>query len=131
MGPFNGFQQKNSMGLTSISQETRVFLQETPYGLHTHCCGFLILTRPITPYSQHGWDRTSQKRVSSIAISPPFSRKTHSCGWQGPSTPRNFQVFDSSLNSTLKHARQHPQPTHSPMHNGLDLDFPRNQRFPA
>ena len=56
---------------------------------------------------------------------------THPCGWQGPSTPSNFQVFDSSLNATFSRTRQHPQPTHSPMHNGLDLDFPRNQSFPA
>ena len=66
-----------------------------------------------------------------IAPKPEFFRNTHPCGWQGPSTPSNFQVFDSSLKSMLSRARQHPRPTHSPMHNGLDLDFPRNQSFPA
>ena len=66
-----------------------------------------------------------------IAPKPEFSRNTHPCGWQGPSNPNNFQVFDSSLNATFSRTRHHPQHTHSPMHNGLDLDFPRNQSFPA
>ena len=66
-----------------------------------------------------------------IALKPEFSRNTHPCGWQGPSNPNNFNLFDSSLNPTFSRTRQHPQPTHSPMHSGLDLDFPRNQSFPT
>ena len=45
--------------------------------------------------------------------------------------PCNFSLPTSSRKSTLSQARQNLQPTPSPMHNGFDLDFPRNQRFPA
>ena len=137
-----------TMGWTSIYQETRVFPLEPPYGLHTHLCGLQSsLGRQLpklntagrkpagTGYPHIGDSSRKFAFLDSfrtpIAPKPEFSRNTHPCGWQGPSIPSNFQVFDSSLNSTLSRARQHQQPTHSPMHNGLDLDLPRNQSFPA
>ena len=132
----------------AIYQETRVFPLEPPYGLHTHLCGLQSsLGRQLpklntagrkpagTGYPHIGDSSRKFAFLDSfrtpIAPKPEFSRNTHPCGWQGPSIPSNFQVFDSSLNSTLSRARQHQQPTHSPMHNGLDLDLPRNQSFPA
>ena len=66
-----------------------------------------------------------------VAPKPEFSRNTHPCGWQGSSSPSNFPLLTSSRKSTFVQARPNQPPTPSPMHNGFDLDFPRNQSFPA
>ena len=136
------------MGLTSISLETRVFPLEPPYGLHTHSCGLQSSLgrqlpkedtagrKPAGTWYTHIGDSSRKFPFldsfrTPIAPKPEFSRNTHSYGWQGPSNPNNFQVFDSSLNSTFSRTTQHPQPTHSHMQNRLDIDLPRNQSFPA
>ena len=66
-----------------------------------------------------------------VAPKPEFFRNTHPCGWQGSSSPSNFPLLNSSRKSTFVQARPNLPPTPSPMHNGFDLDFPRNQSFPA
>ena len=121
---------------------------EQPYGLHTHPCGLQSsLGRQLpkldtagrkpagTRYPHIGDSSRKFPFLDSfrtpIAPKPELSRNTHPCCCQGSSSPYNFQVFDSSLSPTFSRTRQHPQPTHSPKHNGLDLDFPRNQSFPA
>ena len=92
-----------TMGLTSISQETRVFRLEPTRGLHTHSCGLQSplggqLTKVYTAgrkaagaeYPQIG--SPSGKFTfpycfrSPIAPIPVFSQNTHPCGWQGSST---------------------------------------------
>ena len=136
-----------TMGFTLISPKNRVFQLEPPYGLHTNTRGLQSSLGHQLPKVDTAGRKPAGTGYPHIgefsrkfpffdsfrnptAPKPEFSRNTHPCGWQGPSTPSNFQVFDSSLISTLRRARQHPQPTHSLMHNGFDLDFPSNQSFP-
>ena len=66
-----------------------------------------------------------------VAPKSDFSRNTHSCGWQGSSSPSNFQLPTSSRKPTFVQARPNLPPTLSPMHNVFDFDYPRNQSFPA
>ena len=65
-----------------------------------------------------------------VTPKPEISRNTHPCGWQGSSSPSNFPLPTSSRKSTFVQARPNLPPTPSPIHNGFDLDFPRNQSFP-
>ena len=105
-------------------------------------------TRSPTPESRHSREKSSRSRVPlnrrfqqeiiisrhfsyPLAPKPEFSRNTHPCGWQGSSSPSNFPLTTSSRKSTFVQARPYLPPTPSPMHNGFDLDFPRNQSFPA
>ena len=105
-------------------------------------------TRSPTPESGHSWENTSRSRVplyrrfqQEIIISrhfctpvvpkPEFSRNTHPCGWQGSSSPSNFPLPNSTRKSLFVQARPNLPPTPSSMHNRFDLDFPRNQSFPA
>ena len=66
-----------------------------------------------------------------VALKPEIFRNTHPCGWQGSSSPSNFPLPTSSRKSTFVQARPNLPPYPSPMHNGFDLDFPRNQSLPA
>ena len=137
-----------TMGLTSISQETRVFPLEPPHGLNFHSCGLQCpLGRQLPKAGTAGripagagypYIGDSSRKLSfhdtfrtPVAPKPEFSRNTHPCGWQGSSTPSNFPLLTSSRKSTFVQARPNLPPTPSPMHNGFDLDFPRNQSFPA
>ena len=137
-----------TMGLTSISQETRVFLLEPPHGLHFQsCCLQCPLGRHlpkagtagrITAGAGYHYIGDSSMKLSfpdtfstPVAPKPEFSRNTHPCGWQGSSSPSNVPLPTSSRKSTFVQARPNLPPTSSPMHNGLDLNFPRNQSFHA
>ena len=135
-----------TIGLTSISQETRVFLLEPPHGLHTHSCVLksqLGSQRPKADtaerkpagaeYPQIG-DSSSKFAFpyafrSLIGPKPEFTRNTNLCGIKGSSTPSNSPLLNSSRKSTFTHARQNLQLNPSPMHNGFDLDFPRNHLY--
>ena len=105
-------------------------------------------TRSLTPESRHRRENTSRSRVPlyrrfqqeiinsrhfsyPLAPKPEFSRNTHPCGWQGSSSLSNFPLTTSTQKSTFVQARPYLPPTPSPMHNGFDLNFPRNQSFPA
>ena len=121
---------------------------EPPHGLHSHSCGLQYpLGRQLPKAGTVGripagagypyiGDFSSKFAFTDtfctpVAPYPEFSRNIHPCGGQGSSSPRNFQLLISSRKSTFVHARPNLQPTPSPMHNGFDLDFPRNQSFPA
>ena len=129
-------------------QETRVFPLEPPHGLNSHSCGLQCPLGCQTPESGHSRENTSRSRVplyrrfkqklsfhdtfrTPVAPKPEFSRNTHPCGWQGSSSPSNFPLLTSSRKSTFVQARPNLPPTPSRMHNRFDLDFPRNQSFPA
>ena len=137
-----------TMGLTLISQETRVFPLEPPHGLNSHSCGLQCpLGRKLPKAGTAGripagagypYIGDSSRKLSfhdtfrtPVAPKPEFSRNTHPCGWQGSSSPSNFPLLTSSRKSTFVQARPNLPPTPSHMHNGFDLDFPRNQSFPA
>ena len=136
------------MGLTSISQETRVFPLEPPHGLHSDSCGLQCplgrqppkagTTGRIPAGAGYPYIGDSSGKVSfpytfrtPVAPKPEFSRNTHPCGWQGSSSPSNFPLPTSSRKSTFVQARPNLPPTPSPMQNGFDLDFSRNQSFPT
>ena len=137
-----------TMGLTSISQGTRVFRLEQPHGLHYHSCGLQCpLSRQLPKVGTAGripagagypYIGDSSRKLSlsdtfriPVAPKPEFSRNTHPSGWQGSSFPSYFPLPTSSRKSTFVRARPNLPSTPSPMHNGFDLDFPRNQCFPA
>ena len=137
-----------TMGMTSISQETRVFPLEPPHGLNSHSCGLQCpLGRQLPNAGTAGripagagypYIGDSSRKLSfhdtfrtPVAPKPEFSRNTHPCGWQGSSSPSNIPLLTSSRKSTFVQARPNLPPTPSPMHNGFDLDFPRNQSFSA
>ena len=134
-----------TMGLASISQETRVFPLEPPHGLNFHSCGLQCpLGRQLPKAGTAGripagagypYIGDSSRKLSfhdtfrtPVALKPEFSRNTQPCGWQGSSSP---PLLTSARKSTFVQARPNLPPTPSPMHNGFDLDFPRNQSFPA
>ena len=136
------------IGLTSISQKSRVFPLKPPHGLHTHLMWSTMPTRSPTPESGHSRENTSRSRVPlyrpfqqeiiisrhfsyPVAPKPEFSRNTHPCGWQGSSSPSNFPLPTCYRKSTFVQARPNLPPTPSPMPNGFDLDFPKIQSFPA
>ena len=56
---------------------------------------------------------------------------TRQCRLKVPFTLTNCQICTCFLNSSLCPTRQNLHPTLSPMQNGFDLDFPRNQSFPT
>ena len=136
-----------TMGLTSISQETRVFPLELLHGLHSHSCGLQCpLGRQLPKACTAGripagagypYIGDSSRKVSfpdtfrtPVAPKPEFSRNTHPCGWQGSSSPSNFPLPTSSRKSMFVQARPNLPPTPSPMHNGFDLNFPKKRVFP-
>ena len=136
------------MSLTSIPQVTRYSPLQPPNGLHTYSCGLQSrlgsqLPKAVTAGrkpARIGYpligdsSRKFQFLVcfcTPIAPKAVFSRNTHPCGWQGSSTHSIFPLPTSSRNSAFVQARPYIPPTPSPMHKGFDLDFPRNQSFPA
>ena len=137
-----------TMGLTSISQRIKVFRLESPHGLHSHSCGLQCpLGRQLPkagtagkipagvgyPYLGDSSRKLSFLDTFRTPVAPNLecSRNTHPCGMQGSSAPSNFPLPTSSRKSTFVQARPNLPPNPSPMHNGFDLDFPRNQSFPA
>ena len=138
----------STMGLTSLSQKSRVFPLKPPHGLHTHSCGIQcplghqlpkagtagrILARAGYPYIGHSSRKLSFPDTfrTPVAPKPEFYRNTHPCGWQGSSTTSNFPLPTCSRKSSFVQARPNLPPTPSPMHNGFDLAFPKIQSFPA
>ena len=128
--------------------KTRVFPLEPPHRLHSHSCGLqcpLSCQLPkagtvgrIPAGAGYPYIGDFSRKLSfpdtfrtPVAPKPEFSRNTHPCGWQGSSSPSNFPLTTSSRKSTFVQARPNLPPTSSPMHNRFDLDFPRNQSFPA
>ena len=126
---------------------TRVFPLVPTNGLHFHSCGLQCpLGRQLPKAGTAGripagagypYIGDSSRKLSfpdtfrtPVAPKPEFSRNTHPCGWQGSSSPSNFPLTTSSRKSTFVQARPYLPPTPSPMHNGFDLDFRRNQSFP-
>ena len=137
-----------TMGLTSISQGTRVFQLEPPHWLHFHSCGLQCpldrqlpkagTARRIPAGAGYPYIGDSSRKLSfsdtsrtPVTPKPEFSRNTHPCGWQGSSSPSNFPLPTTSRKSTFVQARPNIPPNPSPMHNGFDLDFPWKQSFPA
>ena len=103
------------------------------------CCLALLNVEFREQSNRHSRENTSRSRVSYIGDTfrtpvspkPAFSRNTHPCGWQGSSSPSNFPLPTCSRKSTFVQARPNLPPAPSPMHNGFDLNFPRNRSFPA
>ena len=129
-----------TMGLSSISQKSRVFPLKPPHGLHTHSCGLQcplgrqlpkagtagrLLAGAGYPYIGHSIRKLSFPDTfrTPVASKPEFARNTHPCGWQGSSSPSNFPLPTCSRKSTFVQARPNLPPTPSPMHNGFDLDL--------
>ena len=134
-------------GLTSISQETRVFPLEPSHGLHSHSCGLQCqLGRQLPKAGTAGripacagypYIGDSSRKLSfpdtfrtPVAPKPEFSQNTHPCGWQGSSSPSNFPLPTSSQKSTFVQARPNLPPTPSPMHNGLTSNSQETRVFP-
>ena len=134
-------------GLTSISKGTSDFPLKPPNGLHFHSCGLQCpLGRQLPKAGTAGriparagypYIGDSRRKLlfpdtfrTPVAPKPEVSRNTHPCGWQGSSSPSNFPLTTSSRKSTFVQARPYLPPSPSPMHNGFDLDFLRNQSFP-
>ena len=130
------------------SQETRVFRLKPPYRLQTNSCGLqsslgrqlpkldTAARKPAgTRYPHigdssmkfHFFDSFRTPHCSKTRVFPKYSHM-----WLAKAVqPLQLQVFDSSLNAMFSRTRQHPKPTHSPMHNGLDLDLQKKNRvFP-
>ena len=136
-----------TMGLTSISQGTKVFLLEPPQGLHFHSCGLQCpLGRQLPKAGTAGriparagypYIGDSIKKLSfpdtfrtPVAPKPEFSRNTHPCDWQGSSSPRNFPLPTSSRKSTFVQARQNLPPPPHPYTMGLTTVSHRTRVFP-
>ena len=118
-----------TMGLTSISQGTRVFPLEPPHGLHSHLCGLQCqLGRQPPKASTAGripagagfpYIGDSSRKFSfpdtfrtPVAPNPEFSRNTHTCGWQWSSSPSNYHYPLAPKSRTLSRPDQtyHPPP---------------------
>ena len=134
-------------GLTSISQEIRVFPLEPQHGLHSHSCGLQCPLGRQLPKAGTAGRRPagagypnigdSSRKLSfpdtfrtPVAPKPEFSRNTHPCGWQGSISPSNFHLPTSSRMSTFVQARPDLPPTPSPMHNGLTWISQETRVFP-